>query len=142
MGRRGRMVSFRARWLATEPVACIGFRLWFYNERRCRVASTNNEEMPKEFGAYLSQLIEGYVIPLDSPDHPPWFEAGSICEVSEKTFRVYFEMATPHWMMFAFSEDRNPLRLFWQSKGCYFGRELTEYETQVFCDLAQIAGPQ
>ena len=106
------------------------------------MASANNEEMPKELGDYLSQLIEGYVIPLDSPDHPPWFEAGSISEVSEKAFRVYFELATPHWMMFAFSVDRDPLRLFWQADGRYFARELSVDETRRFCELAQIRSPR
>jgi hypothetical protein len=37
---------------------------------------------------------------------------------------------------FVFAEGPGPFRLFWRRRDKYFGRELTQAETQRFCDLA------
>ena len=72
----------------------------------------------------------------------PMVEPGRKCEVSEEVQFYFLELLPPRWMhgsMFTFGEGCGPFRLFWQTDGRFFGRELTDEETGLFCLLTGTA---
>ncbi len=64
--------------------------------------------------------------------------AGRIAEITEETWFHFLEVLPPKLhcgRAFAFAEGQEPLRLFWHRRGKYYGRQLTQEETNRVCDL-------
>jgi len=102
-----------------------------------------NPENATPFGScqslseYLASLMSQEVVPLNCPDHPPWFIPGENCEVEANIFRASQESASGRWMMFAFDETGSPKRLFWLDGDRFCGRELTDSESLRFRELSE-----
>jgi hypothetical protein len=68
----------------------------------------------------------------------------TIAAIDEETYWYFLEVLPPKFQrgnLFAFAEGAESLRVFWQTGGAYFCRQLTWDETQEFCRLARIAPP-
>ena len=64
---------------------------------------------------------------------------GRPVEVDEATWSEFLDLLPPRWMLrdgFVFAEGGNPFLLFWQQGKRYFARQLTEEETDRFCELS------
>lgn len=100
-----------------------------------------------------TQSLHEYLIALTSaaevsvlPDEEEWTEvvnrlsvAGRIAEISADVWEYFLEVLPPKLMgrgYFCFAEGQEPLRIFWRQQGKYFGRQLSQQETDRLCDLA------
>jgi len=99
-----------------------------------------NAEKPTTLWAFIETLVTSDPVPVT--DDPPWFEPGQVCQIDEKTYWHFLELLPPRWMdgnWFAFGEGSGQFRLFWQTQDGYFARELTDGETQTFCELSGVS---
>ena len=102
-------------------------------------ATGTNSKKPLSLWTFIETLASGEVQSASDAD-PPWFEAGKIAQIDQKTYWYFLELLPPRWMdgnWFAFGEGSGPFRLFWQTKDEYFVRELTDSETRIFCELSR-----
>ncbi len=66
----------------------------------------------------------------------------SIHEINEETYWYFLEVLPPKWFngnLFAFAEGQEPLRLHWRKHMQYFCRQLTDEQTNQFCDLTGLS---
>ncbi len=88
----------------------------------------------------LHTLTSGEAVPV--ADDVPWFEVGRICELDEEAYFYWLELLPPRWIRgnyFCFGEGTGPFRLFWQKRDRYFGRELSQEETELFATVARVS---
>lgn len=105
---------------------------------------THAEKPQEDFRTFYVQLTAGEPIEL-----PPWelsrkelielmSQEGRILTISEETWWEFLEILPPRWMngnAFAFAEGYDCFRLFWIQRDQYFVRQLSEMETDRFCQL-------
>ncbi len=106
---------------------------------------THTAKSQENFRRFLTELTSGDPIEL-----PPWdlsraeliellSQAGRIVAIEEQTWWDYLEVLPPRWMngnAFAFAEGFDRFRLFWKHRGQFFARQLSEMETDRFCQLS------
>ena len=94
----------------------------------------------------LHELTAGDVVPLPDGEltHQQRIEAmsrvGRIVAIDEDKWWWWFlEVLPPRWMngsAFAFAEGWDCFRLFWKPRNEFFVRQLSEAETDLFCQLS------
>jgi hypothetical protein len=96
----------------------------------------------------LRQFIAEMTRPEPAPVPPgdsPW-RSGQVYQVDREAYFEWMEAFPPRWMTwfgFVFAEGSGPFRLFWKGKGeRYFARDLTDEETDRFCELAGVSREQ
>lgn len=65
--------------------------------------------------------------------------AGRIAEISAEVWEYFLDVLPPKLIgrgYFCFAEGQEPLRVFWRQQGKYYGRQLSQAETDRLCDLA------
>ena len=109
------------------------------------MTATSKNGKPQSLWAFLNTLASVDPEPLSSVDDeqtPPWHETGKVFEIDEKTYWYFLELLPPRWMdgdWFAFGAGSGSFRLFWQIRGVYFLRELTQDETRTFCEFSRVS---
>lgn len=103
-------------------------------------ASTTTRKLQKEIdvATFLNEMKTGEVVSIDAPETPPWFQAGTVYEISEVTYKYFAETTILRWVdtnVFVASEVGQPLQLFWIGDGIFFGRQLSAEESLRFCQL-------
>lgn len=99
---------------------------------------------PQNVQEFLHELMS------DEPaELPPWDlsldemiplmnqEVG-VVRINEETWWYFLEVLPPRWMSgsaFMFCEGYDRFRLFWQRSDQYFSRQLTEEQTETFCQM-------
>ena len=104
-------------------------------------ATATKSKKPNNLWAFIKTLTDGEVQSATDSD-PPWFEEGKIAQIDEKTYWYFLELLPPRWMdgdWFAFGAGSGSFRLFWQIRGVYFLRELTQDETRTFCEFSRVS---
>ena len=107
------------------------------------MSANKQDEKPTNLWVFIETLMAGEIQPLPTTDDemPPWYQPGVVSEIDEKTYWYFLELLPPRWIngnWFAFGEGAGPFRLFWQLQGSYFAREMTDEETQTFCELGRV----
>ena len=68
---------------------------------------------------------------------------GKVHTIQEETYWYFLEVLPPIWMnqkgVFAFAEGMEPLSLFWLRKEGAFCRQLTNDETNNFCEVSGVS---
>jgi hypothetical protein len=88
--------------------------------------------------AFLNSLVD--IEPhIPTENDPPWHEAGKLYETDASTYWHFLELLPPRWIhgdWFACGEGTGPFSLYVKVQGGHYVRELTDSETQTFCDLS------
>ena len=87
---------------------------------------------------FLNEIKTGDTVSMDSPETPPWFQEGTLYQISEVTFTYFAETSILRWNdanSFAASEVGQPLQFFWTNNREFFGRQLSTAESFRFCQL-------
>ncbi len=66
-------------------------------------------------------------------------QEGRPVEIDNETWWEFLDLLPRRWMSgseFAFAKGADCFRLFWEDRGRYFARQLTESETVRFCQLS------
>jgi hypothetical protein len=85
----------------------------------------------------------------DLPETETWDEvigrvrvANAIHEINEETYWYFLEVLPPKWFngnLFAFAEGQEPIRLHWRNRKRYFCRQLTQEQTDRFCETVGLS---
>ncbi len=87
----------------------------------------------------IKTLTAGEPVPIS--DDAPFWEPGTISELDEETYYYWMEMLPPRWMRgsyFCFGEGAGTFRLFWKRGGKFYGRELSQEQTDQFATVANV----
>jgi hypothetical protein len=99
------------------------------------------------FRSFLSELMSGEPIQshqsaLSHDEFDTCMQEGRIIPISEETWWEYLELLPPRWMnayAFVFAEGGNAFRLYWKQGSQHFVRQLSEDETDLFCNLSGVS---
>ena len=102
------------------------------------------ETKSQSFHEFMHELMADEPADLASPDLsldemiPLTNQEGRTVRINEETWWYFLEVLPPRWMSgsaFAFTEGYDRFRLFWERSGEYFVRQLTEEQSDRFCQL-------
>ena len=100
-------------------------------------------ETLRSFLAPLTTHAVGAATPQEAGE--PWSQTikrmsnpHRVAEITEEIWHQFLEVLPPKLLRrswFAFAEGQEPLRIFFQSGGKHYCRQLTESQSMRFCDL-------
>ena len=101
------------------------------------------------FNELMRSLTSSEATSTEEPESEEWEDMiqrvhvpQQIHSITEKTYWYFLEVLPPQWMSrnyFAFAEGQEELTIFWERQGQHYCRQLTQEETDKFCETSGLS---